>query len=34
MNLGRLIETEDYIRFTDVPIVTPSGDVFVKSLSF
>ncbi|KAF8167808.1 ABC transporter transmembrane region 2-domain-containing protein [Crassisporium funariophilum] len=30
---GEVIESED-IRFSNVPIVTPNGDVLVKSLSF
>lgn len=30
---GQVIESED-IRFENVPIVTPNGDVLVKSLSF
>lgn len=34
MRVGKLVETEDFIRFTDVPVVSPTGDVFVKSISF
>lgn len=34
MRVGKLIETDDFIRFTEVPIVSPTGDVFVKSMSF
>lgn len=34
MNLGKLIETDDFIRFTDVPIVSPTGDTFIKTMSF
>lgn len=30
---GQIIASEE-IRFEDVPIVTPNGDVLVKSLSF
>jgi ATP-binding cassette, subfamily D (ALD), peroxisomal long-chain fatty acid import protein len=30
---GQVIESED-IRFESVPIVTPNGDILVKSLSF
>ena len=30
---GEIIESED-IQFDNVPIVTPNGDVLVKSLSF
>lgn len=30
---GQVIESED-IQFENVPIVTPNGDVLVKSLSF
>jgi ATP-binding cassette subfamily D (ALD) long-chain fatty acid import protein len=30
---GRVIESEE-IRFENVPIVTPNGDILVKSLSF
>ncbi|TRM66009.1 ABC transporter transmembrane region 2-domain-containing protein [Schizophyllum amplum] len=30
---GRVLESDD-IKFTDVPIVTPNGDVLVKKLSF
>lgn len=30
---GQIIPSEE-IRFKDVPIVTPNGDVLVKSLSF
>ncbi len=30
---GEVIESED-IEFQNVPIVTPNGDVLVKSLSF
>ena len=31
---GRLIETDDYIRFTKVPVASPNGDVFIKEVSF
>ena len=31
---GKVIETDDFIRFTDVPIASPNGDVFLKSVSF
>lgn len=31
---GKLITGSDYIKFDNVAIVTPSGDVLVKSLSF
>ena len=34
MKLGKLVEVEDYIRFTDVPLITPTGDVFVEKMSF
>lgn len=34
MKLGKVIETEDYIRFTNVPVTSPNGDVFVKEVSF
>lgn len=34
MNRGTLIETQDYIRFTKVPVASPNGDVFVKQVSF
>jgi ATP-binding cassette subfamily D (ALD) protein 3 len=34
MKLGTLVETEDYIRFANVPITTPSGDIIVKEVSF
>lgn len=30
---GKLIESDE-IRFESVPIVTPNGDILVKSLSF
>ncbi len=30
MNLGKLIETDDFIRFTDVPIVSPTGDTLSR----
>lgn len=30
---GIEVETEDFIRLRDVPIVTPSGDVIVRSMS-
>lgn len=30
---GRVIASEE-IRFENVPIVTPNGDVLIKSLSF
>jgi ATP-binding cassette, subfamily D (ALD), peroxisomal long-chain fatty acid import protein len=30
---GRVIQSEE-IRFENVPIITPNGDVLVKSLSF
>lgn len=30
---GRIVESEE-IRFENVPIVTPNGDILVKSLSF
>jgi len=31
---GNIIETEDFIRFTNVPVSSPNGDVFVKNVSF
>lgn len=34
MNLGKLIEVEDYIKFSNVPITSPNGDVFIKEVSF
>jgi hypothetical protein len=34
MMRGKLIETEDYIRFTKVPVASPNGDVFLKEVSF
>lgn len=34
MRVGKIIEVDDFIRFTDVPLVTPTGDVFVKAVSF
>jgi hypothetical protein len=34
MRLGKVIETEDYIRFTKVPVSSPNGDIFVKEVSF
>lgn len=30
MRLGKLIEVEDYIKFSNVPIASPNGDVFIK----
>lgn len=30
MDQGRIIETEDFIRFTKVPVTSPNGDVLVK----
>ncbi len=30
MNKGRLVETEDFIKFENVPIVSPNGDCLVK----
>ena len=30
MNQGKLVCVEDYIKFTNVPLITPTGDVFVK----
>jgi ATP-binding cassette subfamily D (ALD) protein 3 len=30
MNKGRLVETEDYIKFESVPLVSPNGDCLVK----
>ena len=32
--MGKLIEVEDFIRFTDVPLVSPTGDVFCKTITF
>lgn len=34
INVGETIETEDYISFEKVPIVSPNGDVLVKEMSF
>jgi ATP-binding cassette subfamily D (ALD) protein 3 len=34
MMRGKLIETEDFIRFTKVPVASPNGDVFIKEVSF
>lgn len=34
MRIGKLIEVKDYIRFTNVPIASPNGDVFIKEVSF
>lgn len=34
MQRGELIETEDYIHFDKVPIVSPNGDCLVKEISF
>lgn len=34
MKQGTLIEVEDYIKFTNVPIASPNGDVFIKEVSF
>lgn len=34
MNLGKLICVDDFIRFTNVPLITPTGEVFVKEISF
>jgi len=31
---GKLIEVDHLIRFEDVPLVTPNGDVLVKALNF
>jgi len=31
---GEMIETDHLIRFQNVPVVTPNGDVLIKSLSF
>jgi len=31
---GRVVETKDHIKFVNVPIVSPNGDVLIKSLSF
>lgn len=33
-NSGKIVETDHLIRFENVPIVTPNGDVLVKELSF
>ena len=33
-NSGRIIEADHIIKFEGVPIVTPNGDVLVRSLSF
>jgi len=33
-NSGTIVETDRLIRFENVPIVTPNGDVLVKSLNF
>ena len=30
MNKGRLVETEDFIKFESVPIVSPNGDTLLK----
>lgn len=30
MRLGKLVEVEDYIKFSNVPIASPNGDVFIK----
>lgn len=34
MNTGTIVETEDYIKFTNVPLTSPNGDVLVKSMNF
>lgn len=31
---GRLVETENVIRFDQVPIVSPNGDILVNEISF
>lgn len=31
---GEVIENDELIKFTDVPIVSPNGDILVKALSF
>jgi ATP-binding cassette subfamily D (ALD) protein 3 len=31
---GQLIEVDHLIKFEDVPLVTPNGDVLVKSINF
>jgi ATP-binding cassette subfamily D (ALD) long-chain fatty acid import protein len=33
-NRGQVVESEDDIIFDQVPIISPNGDVLVKSLSF
>jgi len=33
-NSGKFIEQDRIIKFEDVPIVTPNGDVLVESLNF
>ena len=33
MRLGKVIETEDYIRFTKVPVSSPNGDIFANDLA-
>ena len=32
--LGEVIDTDDVIVLEDVPVITPNGDVVVRSLSF
>lgn len=32
--LGTIVDEDRIIRFEDVPIVTPNGDVLVRSMSF
>lgn len=34
INVGITEETEDYIIFDKVPIISPNGDVLVKEISF
>lgn len=34
MNKGRLVETDDYIKFENIPIVSPNGDCLVREMSF
>ena len=34
MNKGRLVETEDYIKFEGVPILSPNGDCLLKQMNF
>lgn len=34
MNKGQIIETENTIKFEDIPIISPNNDILANKMSF